>query len=85
MFYVIGYIYFACYLNVKWIICDEICYKFFTGYFWQVTDFHYDANYSTYGDPSKMCHYSPSAIYYDLGMYSGLEWELMLFFISSLF
>ncbi|XP_062571431.1 acid sphingomyelinase-like phosphodiesterase 3b [Saccostrea cucullata] len=27
-----------------------------TGYFWQVTDFHYDANYSTKGDPLRMCH-----------------------------
>ncbi|XP_071178184.1 acid sphingomyelinase-like phosphodiesterase 3b isoform X2 [Mytilus edulis] len=26
------------------------------GYFWQVTDFHYDANYSTNGDPNTMCH-----------------------------
>ena len=27
-----------------------------SGYFWQVTDFHYDANYSTTGDPNHMCH-----------------------------
>ncbi|XP_060071039.1 acid sphingomyelinase-like phosphodiesterase 3b [Ylistrum balloti] len=26
------------------------------GYFWQVTDFHYDANYSTHGNPLNMCH-----------------------------
>ena len=26
------------------------------GYFWQVSDFHYDANYSIHGNPSKMCH-----------------------------
>ena len=82
----IEYMYFACYLNlleVKYLRWS--CNKFFTGYFWQVTDFHYDANYSTHGDPSKMCHYSPSAIHYDLGMYSGLIWQPFLFFISSLF
>ena len=27
-----------------------------SGFFWQVTDFHYDANYSQKGDPSHMCH-----------------------------
>ncbi|XP_052775676.1 acid sphingomyelinase-like phosphodiesterase 3b [Mya arenaria] len=26
------------------------------GYFWHVTDFHYDANYSAAGDPTNMCH-----------------------------
>ena len=28
----------------------------FSGFFWQVTDFHYDANYSAAGDPKAMCH-----------------------------
>ncbi|KAL5016932.1 hypothetical protein ScPMuIL_006521 [Solemya velum] len=28
------------------------------GWFWQVTDFHYDANYSLHGNPSTMCHTS---------------------------
>ena len=32
------------------------CIILFTGYFWQVTDFHYDANYSIKGNPLKMCH-----------------------------
>ncbi|KAH3848892.1 acid sphingomyelinase-like phosphodiesterase 3a isoform X2 [Dreissena polymorpha] len=26
------------------------------GVFWQVTDFHYDVNYSSTGDPNNMCH-----------------------------
>ncbi|OWF39125.1 acid sphingomyelinase-like phosphodiesterase 3b [Mizuhopecten yessoensis] len=26
------------------------------GYFWQVSDFHYDANYSSHGNPLNMCH-----------------------------
>ena len=36
----------------------EIVFYFFfrLGYFWQVTDFHYDANYSASGNPTDMCH-----------------------------
>lgn len=38
-----------------------------TGYFWQVTDIHYDENYTLHGDPNSMCHSSASTIHYDLG------------------
>lgn len=27
-----------------------------SGYFWQLTDVHFDSNYSMTGDPAKMCH-----------------------------
>ena len=27
-----------------------------SGYFWQVTDLHFDTNYSLSGDPTVMCH-----------------------------
>lgn len=33
------------------------------GYFWQVTDFHYDANYSINGNPNSMCHLGGSSNY----------------------
>ena len=31
-------------------------YFFLTGYFWQITDIHYDPFYSAEGDRSTMCH-----------------------------
>lgn len=46
-------------LPVFYLITAVICKSVFaknTGFFWQVTDFHYDANYSSTGDPSHMCH-----------------------------
>lgn len=43
-------------LCLDWLVY-RIIYLRITGYFWQVTDFHYDANYSSTGDPSHMCHH----------------------------
>lgn len=52
-----------------------------TGFFWQVTDFHYDANYSTKGNPWKMCHDSSDGSYSN-SIYGNYQcdspWRLIL-------
>lgn len=54
---------------------------FISGFFWQVTDFHYDANYSTKGNPLKMCHDSSDGSYSN-SIYGNYQcdspWRLIL-------
>ena len=51
-----------------------------SGYFWQVTDFHYDANYSVSGNPAQMCHNTSSGSYSN-GVYGNYlcdaPWKLV--------
>ncbi|KAK3089276.1 hypothetical protein FSP39_002271 [Pinctada imbricata] len=50
-------------LHLRSVLSSNFAGIIMNGYFWQVTDFHYDANYSTYGNPKQMCHNSTAGTY----------------------
>ncbi|XP_053394460.1 acid sphingomyelinase-like phosphodiesterase 3b [Mercenaria mercenaria] len=60
-----------------------------TGYFWQVTDFHYDANYSTTGDPNNMCHQGNSSSPSNIGFYGNYlcdaPWQLITSAVQAMY
>ena len=39
-----------------WVASDLHPPFFLAGYFWQITDIHYDLRYSRHGDVMNMCH-----------------------------
>ena len=59
------------------------------GFFWQVTDFHYDANYSHTGDPAHMCHQSSQLTFRtNIGNYGNYlcdaPWQLVTAAINGM-
>lgn len=54
------------------------------GTIWQITDFHYDANYSTAGDPKNMCHSSKSeSPWRKVGVYGNYSCDSPLALVVS--
>ena len=51
---------------------------------WQITDFHYDVNYSTSGDPNNMCHSrKPESPWRTVGVYGNYSCDSPLSLIES--
>ena len=76
-------------IDVKVIIHETIVFHLLSGYFWQVSDFHYDANYSVNGDPNKMCHKSSHNSTKNIGNYGNYlcdaPWKLITSAIEAMY
>ena len=53
----------------------------FSGLFWQLTDVHWDREYSSNGDPKKMCHRASDGLGVETGKFGTYScdspWELV--------
>lgn len=75
------------YLLIIWIHTSQSAKNL--GFFWHVTDFHYDANYSTAGDPNDMCHKGNQSSPSNIGNYGNYlcdaPWQLITSAVQAMY